>query len=59
MFPMPNWNSAHRGGVASADRLRLRQLKLLMEIGEQGTLGRASTALNVTQPTATKMLADC
>ena len=56
---MPNWNSPDRGGAAIADRLRLRQLKLLMEIGEQGTLGRASTALNVTQPTATKMLADC
>ena len=41
-----------------ADRIRLRQLKLILAPGEQGTLRRASTAINVTQPTATKMLAD-
>jgi DNA-binding transcriptional LysR family regulator len=39
-------------------RLRLRQLKLVVAIGEQGTLRRAAAAINVTQPTATKMLAE-
>ncbi|KMO18466.1 LysR family transcriptional regulator [Methylobacterium platani] len=44
---------------ALADRLRLRQLRLVTALGEQGTLRRAAAALNVTQPTATKMLAEC
>lgn len=48
MDPMP----------ALEGRLRLRQLKLVVAIGEQGTLRRAAAAINVTQPTATKMLAE-
>lgn len=56
---MPNSNSGGNGGTPMADRLRLRQLKLLIAIGEQGTLGRASVTLHMTQPTATKMLAEC
>ena len=44
--------------MASADRLRLRQLRLIVALGEQGTLRRAAVAINVTQPTATKMLAE-
>ena len=56
---MPNPNSVECGDTLMADRLRLRQLKLLIAIGEQCTLGRASAALHVTQPTATKMLAEC
>jgi hypothetical protein len=44
--------------MASADRLRLRQLKLIVALGEQGTLRRAAIAINATQPTATKMLAE-
>ena len=56
---MPNLNSEEGDGSPMADRLRLRQLKLLIAIGEQGTLGRASAALHMTQPTATKMLAEC
>jgi DNA-binding transcriptional LysR family regulator len=39
-------------------RLRLRQLKLVVALGEQGTLRRAAAAINITQPTATKMLAE-
>jgi DNA-binding transcriptional LysR family regulator len=39
-------------------RLRLRQLKLVVAIGEQGTLRRAAASINITQPTATKMLAE-
>src|ERR1700728_1497723 len=38
--------------------LRLRQLKLVAAIGEQGTLRRAAASINITQPTATKMLAE-
>lgn len=41
-----------------AERLRGRQLRLIAAIGEQGTLRRASAAINVTQPTATKMLSE-
>jgi len=44
--------------LASADRLRFRQLKLIVALGEQGTLRRAAVAINATQPTATKMLAE-
>jgi len=39
-------------------RLRLRQLRLVVAIGEQGTLRRAAANINITQPTATKMLAE-
>ncbi|MBN9008070.1 MAG: LysR family transcriptional regulator [Rhizobiales bacterium] len=48
MDPMPNLEG----------RLRLRQLKLVAAIGEQGTLRRAAGSINITQPTATKMLAE-
>lgn len=41
-----------------AHQLRFRQLQLLVALGEQGSLGRAAAAINVTQPTATKMLAE-
>jgi DNA-binding transcriptional LysR family regulator len=44
--------------MALADRLRVKQLKLIVALGEQGTLRRAATAINVTQPTATKMLSE-
>ncbi len=59
---MPNSNRSQASGqtrtVALADRMRLRQLKLVMALGEDGTLGRAAATINVTQPTATKMLAE-
>lgn len=58
---MPSWNTrgTSAGAASLADRLRLRQLRLLIALGEQGTLRRAAAAMNVTQPTATKMLAEC
>lgn len=39
-------------------RLRLKQLSLVAALGEQGSLRRAAAEINVTQPTATKMLAE-
>ena len=39
-------------------RLKLRQLKLLIEIGEQRNILRAATLMNVAQPAATKMIRD-
>ncbi len=58
---MREWNSGRSSAqvARAADRLKLRQLRLLVSLGEQGTLGRAAAAVNVTQPTATKMLAEC
>ena len=38
------------------NRLRMRQLVLLLTIAEQGTLRAAAAELGMTQPTATKML---
>lgn len=59
---MPNSNRSQASGqtrtVALADRMRLTQLKLIMALGEDGTLGRAAATINVTQPTATKMQAE-
>jgi hypothetical protein len=43
--------------LASADRLRLRLLELIVARGGQGTLRRAAVAINVTLPAATKILA--
>ena len=40
------------------NRLRLRQLALLVSIQDCGTLGAASKQLGMTQPAATKMLAE-
>lgn len=40
------------------NRLRLKQLALVAALGEQRNLHRAAAAINVTQPTATKMLHD-
>ena len=39
-------------------RLKLRQLKLLIAVGEQRNILRAATLLNVAQPAATKMIRD-
>jgi DNA-binding transcriptional LysR family regulator len=39
-------------------RLRLKQLSLIAALGEHHNLHRAAAAINVTQPTATKMLHD-
>lgn len=39
-------------------RLKLRQLKLLITVGEQRNILRAATLLNVAQPAATKMIRD-
>ncbi|MCI0753065.1 LysR family transcriptional regulator [Teichococcus vastitatis] len=44
--------------AALADRVRLKQLRLIAVVGEQGSLRHAATVINVTQPTATKMLAE-
>jgi molybdate transport repressor ModE-like protein len=38
------------------NRLRMRQVALLLAIGEHGTLRAAAAALGMTQPAATKML---
>ncbi len=38
------------------DHLRIRQLRLLIEIAERSSLGDAARALNMTQPAATKAL---
>jgi DNA-binding transcriptional LysR family regulator len=38
------------------NRLRMRQVALLLAIGEHGTLRAAATELGMTQPAATKML---
>jgi len=43
---------------ALSDRMRLKQLRLVSALGDQGSLRRAAAKLNVTQPTATKMLAE-
>lgn len=40
------------------DRLRLRQLRLILAIGERASLLQAAAKIHVTQPTATKMLAE-
>jgi DNA-binding transcriptional LysR family regulator len=40
------------------NRLRLKQLSLIAALGEHHNLHRAAAAINVTQPTATKMLHD-
>lgn len=58
-MPKRNTKVPLQAAALLADRLRLRQLKLLIAIGEQGTLRRSAVVLNVTQPTATKMLAEC
>jgi len=39
-------------------RLKLRQLKLLITVGEQQNILRASAMLNIAQPAATKMIRD-
>ncbi len=39
-------------------QLRFKQLQLVAALGEQRSLGQAASAINVTQPTATKMLAE-
>lgn len=41
-----------------AYQLRFKQLQLVAAMGEQRSLGQAAAAINVTQPTATKMLAE-
>jgi DNA-binding transcriptional LysR family regulator len=41
-----------------AYQLRFKQLQLVAALGEQRSLGQASAAIHVTQPTATKMLAE-
>ena len=38
------------------NRLRMRQVALILAIGEHGTLRRASSELGMTQPAATKMI---
>jgi DNA-binding transcriptional LysR family regulator len=40
------------------NRLRLKHWSLLSALGEAATLNQAAAAINVTQPSATKMLAD-
>jgi DNA-binding transcriptional LysR family regulator len=45
-------------GPAIADRLRLKQIRLVLAIGEQSSLMQAACIIHVTQPTATKMLAE-
>jgi len=40
------------------NRLRLKHWSLLSALGEASTLNQAAAAINVTQPSATKMLAD-
>lgn len=40
------------------NRLRLKHLALLAALGDLGNLHQAAAAINVTQPSATKMLAD-
>ncbi len=39
-------------------RLKFRQLKLLVTVGEKGNIVRASKALNMAQPAATKIIID-
>jgi DNA-binding transcriptional LysR family regulator len=43
---------------AFAYQLRFKQLQLMIALGDQGSLSKAAAVLNVTQPTATKMLAE-
>ncbi|MDB5742407.1 MAG: transcriptional regulator, LysR family [Polaromonas sp.] len=38
------------------NRLRMRQVALMLAVGEQGTLRKASSELGMTQPAATKMI---
>jgi DNA-binding transcriptional LysR family regulator len=39
-------------------QLRFKQLQLIAALGEERSLGQAATVINVSQPTATKMLAE-
>lgn len=43
-------------GAQLLNRLRLRQVALLLALRQQGTLGAAASQLGMTQPAATKML---
>ena len=38
------------------NRLRMRQVALILAVGEHGTLRKASSELGMTQPAATKMI---
>ena len=38
------------------NRLRMRQVALILAVGEHGTLRKASAELGMTQPAATKMI---
>ncbi len=42
--------------IAALRRLKLRQLELMVQLAEHLSLGRAASAMNVTQPAATKLL---
>ncbi|MDQ5897019.1 MAG: lysR-type protein [Pseudomonadota bacterium] len=44
------------GAAQLLNRLRLRQVALLLALRDEGTLGAAATVLGMTQPAATKML---
>lgn len=48
--------TAHKQIGLLMNRLRMRQLALLLAIDEHGTLGAAASSLGMTQPAATKML---
>ena len=46
------------GSIAMLRRLKSRQLLLLVALSEARSLRKAAAALNMTQPTATKLLQD-
>jgi DNA-binding transcriptional LysR family regulator len=47
-----------RGRDAAAGRLKLKQLRLIVAIGEAASILRAAEALSISQPGATKLLKD-
>src|ERR1700709_2083954 len=55
---MSSMTRANAGTASLAYRLRFKQLQLVVALGEQRSLGQAAAAIHVTQPTATKMLAE-
>lgn len=44
--------------MANSDRLKIRHLRALVAVAEQGTLGRAAGVLSISQPAVSKTLAE-
>lgn len=53
---MPARSPSHSTTPQLLNRLRMRQVALILAVGEHGTLRKASAELGMTQPAATKMI---